>query len=375
MLYYQRYWVTVFMFYESSILSYNINGYRFIFTVPIYFENAQVTSMHILFFAPYFNQPRGNSTTIKRIVHFLQQENICTSVIPYMENDNWHRADADIYHILHATRFIQWQNKNDFILNRPYLVTMGGTDINIDLQAKMDDDMFTFLNDATFITVFTEDAKAKVNRLFPRWTEKTIVIPQGIWLPWNISIAKDELVPRILLPAGLRPVKDVLNVVPALDELIYEYPNLNFSILGANLDENVHRQVQTMAQQRPWMTYAGVVPYEVMKVWYEQAQIVINTSLSEGQSLALMEAMAMGRPVVARKNEANLHLIHHEETGWLYETMDEFKEAVHSIVNNVTLRKKVIHQAKAWIAEHGSPESETLAYINLYEHLLTSNNF
>ncbi|WP_027417097.1 glycosyltransferase [Aneurinibacillus terranovensis] len=325
--------------------------------------------MHVLFFAPYFNQPRGNSTTIKRLVHFLQQQNISTSVIPYLEDDHWHYPDADIFHILHATRFIQWAKENRIILNRPYLVTMGGTDINIDLQASMDDEMFSFLNNAAYITVFTEDAKEKVKKLFPKWMDKTFVIPQGIWLPWSISARKEEMVPRILLPAGLRPVKDVLHVLPALDELIHKYPNMNFIILGANLDEDVYKQVQRKTEQRHWMKYAGVVPYEVMKLWYEQADIVINTSISEGQSLAIMEAMAMGRPVIARKNEANIQLIRHEQTGWLYETMNGFTEAVHSIVKNVSLREKVVKQAKEWIAEHSSPAKEALAYITLYKQL------
>jgi glycosyltransferase involved in cell wall biosynthesis len=326
--------------------------------------------MHILFLAPFFNQPRGNSTTIKRLVHFLQQENIDTSVIPYLEMDNWNRSDADLYHILHASRFIKWKKENDFSLNRPYLVTMGGTDINIDLQESMDDEMFSFLDQSAFITVFTQDSKEKVKRLFPGWYDKTIVIPQGIWLPWNTGPIKQEMLPRILLPAGLRPVKDVLHVVPALDELIYDYPNMRFSILGANLDEGVYHRVSVEAAQRSWMSYAGVVPYEVMKVWYEQAQVVINTSLSEGQSLSLMEAMALGRPVIARKNEANLDLIKHECTGWLYETMDEFKEAVHSIVNNSSLREKVIQQAKNWITENASPSKESSTYINLYKQMI-----
>jgi glycosyltransferase involved in cell wall biosynthesis len=325
--------------------------------------------MHILFFAPYFNQPRGNSTTIKRLVHFLQQKNISTSVIPYLEDDNWHLSEADIFHILHATRFLQWAKENNFRINRPYLVTMGGTDINIDLQTRLDDDMFSFINDASFITVFTEDAKEKVKHLFPGWANKTIVIPQGIWMPWTISPMEDQLSPHILLPAGLRPVKDVLHVLPALDGLASYYPDMSFTILGAKLDESVYQQVQKKIERFHWMDYAGVVPYEVMKVWYEKAQIVINTSLSEGQSLALMEAMAAGRPVIARKNEANLQLIRHEQTGWLYETMDEFQDAVHTIFHHAEFRKKVIQQAKNWMSEHHSPETETLAYIHLYKQL------
>jgi glycosyltransferase involved in cell wall biosynthesis len=322
--------------------------------------------MHILFFAPYFNQPRGNSTTIKRLVHFLQQENISTSVIPYLEDDDWYRSEADLYHILHATRFVKWQKENGFNLNRPYLVTMGGTDINIDLQANLDEDVFSFLNSAAFITVFTEDAKEKVKQLFSGWAEKTIVIPQGIWLPWTISSKTVEMTPRILLPAGLRPVKDVLHTLPALDELIVDYPNMNFTILGAKLEVEVHKQIQIEAEKRQWLKYAGVVPYEVMKIWYENSQIVINSSISEGQSLALMEAMAVGTPVIARKNAANLQLIRHKETGWLYETKCDFIEAVHSIIQDVPLRNQVIHQAKEWVSQHYSPEKETFDYINLY---------
>ncbi|PLT33448.1 glycosyltransferase [Bacillus sp. V5-8f] len=322
--------------------------------------------MHILFFAPYFNQPRGNSTTIKRIVHFLHKENINTSVIPYLEKDNWYFPKADIYHILHATRFLKWSRENGFVLDRPYVVTMGGTDINIDLQKDMDNEMFAFLDNAKYITVFTEDAKEKVNHLSAKWMEKTIVIPQGVSLPWNISKGGQEMKPCILLPAGLRPVKDVLHVLPALDRLTKDYTGIDFTILGANLDESVFMEVQRAASMRKWMKYAGVVPYEVMKIWYEQAQIVINTSQSEGQSLALMEAMAMGRPVIARKNEANEALISHGKTGWLYDTMPEFAEAVETIVNERDLRDKVVHQAKEWILKYYSPEKEAREYKRLY---------
>lgn len=327
--------------------------------------------MHILFLTPYFNQPRGNSTTTKRLVHFLQSENIHTSVIPYLEADNWFLAEADIFHILHATRFLKWKKETRFILDRPYIVTMGGTDINFDLQEGMDDESFSFLNEAAYITVFTEDGRKKVCELFSGWSNKVIVIPQGIWVPWNISKLQGEMFPRILLPAGLRPVKDVLHVLNALDELILDYPNLEFTILGAKLDDTVYEKVLGETGQRKWLKYVGVVPYEVMKCWYDQAQIVINTSIAEGQSLALMEAMAVGRPVIARRNGANMQFIQHQQTGWLYETMDEFKDAVHSIMNNVSLCEKVTKEARKWIIEQNPPENEINSYVNLYNQILS----
>ncbi len=323
--------------------------------------------MHILFFTPYFNQPRGNATTSKRIIHFLQKNGIQTSVFPYAEKDPWHLPHADVIHILHATRFAAWAKENDFLASKPYIVTMGGTDINHDLQESMSDDVFHLLDRAQFITVFTQDALSKVEQLYPHWMPKTSIIPQAAWISWQVNPSVDYDFPRILLPAGLRPVKDVLHVLPAMDILVKQFPLLTYTILGANLDEQVHQQVLAESQAHPWMRYAGVVPFEVMTGWYNQANIVINTSISEGQSLAIMEAMAMGRPVIARKNPANESLIEHGVTGWLYESSEDFIEWVTFIMEKPTERARVVQQAQQRTMERFSPLKEAQSYIHLYE--------
>ncbi|WP_167577776.1 glycosyltransferase [Ammoniphilus sp. YIM 78166] len=323
--------------------------------------------MHILFFTPYFNQPRGNATTSKRIVHFLQKNAIQTSVFPYAEKDPWHLPKADVVHILHATRFAAWAKENDFHINKPYVVTMGGTDINHDLQDSMADDVFHLLDQAQFITVFTQDALEKVEQLYPHWQHKTSIIPQAAWISWEVNESVDYDFPRILLPAGLRPVKDVLHVLAAMEVLVSQFPLLTYTILGANLDEGVHQQVLAECLTRPWMRYAGVVPFEVMTGWYNQANIVINTSISEGQSLAIMEAMAMGRPVIARRNAANESLIEHGATGWLYESCEDFIERVTFIMKHPMERARVVQQARQSMSERFSPLKEAQAYIHLYE--------
>lgn len=322
--------------------------------------------MHILLFTPYFNQPRGNSTTSRRIIHFLQKEGIQTSVFPYLERDPWHLPQPDVVHILHATRFVSWAQENQYTIHRPYIVTMGGTDINLDLQSPMSDDIYSLLELASYITVFTQDAAEKVGQLSQKWLKKTVVIPQTVWISWDISTKAQYDEPKVLLPAGLRPVKDVLHVIPAMDELSMDYPKMQFTVLGANLHKQVYQQVMEASSSRPWFTYAGVVPYEVMTHWYNNSNMVLNTSLSEGQPLAVMEAMAMGKPVIARKIAANESLIIHKQTGWLYETLDEFKEAFHMIMNNPVQRKQVIQHAKEWIYDSFSPTHEAVQYIELY---------
>ncbi|MEW9672297.1 glycosyltransferase [Ammoniphilus sp. 3BR4] len=324
--------------------------------------------MHILFFTPYFNQPRGNATTSKRIIHFLQNQDIQASVFPYAEKDPWNLpAAVDIIHILHATRFAAWAKKQSFTLTKPYILTMGGTDINSDLQTELAEDVYNLIDGASSITVFTEDALCKVETLQPAWAKKTEVIPQAAWISWKVNQKVSYDSPHVLLPAGLRPVKDVLHALPALDSLALEFPSLRYTILGANLDQQVYEEVIAASKNRPWMEYAGVVPFEVMKRWYNQANIVINTSISEGQSLAVMEAMAMGRPVIARRNAANESIIEHEKTGWLYETTEEFIQAVRSIMRDTYSREKVVRQAQQSIQQLSSPIREAEAYIRLYQ--------
>src|SRR5699024_2685794 len=121
------------------------------------------------------------------------------------------------------------------------------------------------------------------------------------------------------------------------------------------------------SKTRPWLTYAGVVPFEVMTHWYQDANIVLNSSISEGQSLAVMEALALGRPVIARKNATNEEFIQHRKTGWLYQSMEDFKDAVISIMNNPIQRDQVVKAAKRWVNKHYSPIEEAQNYIDLYK--------
>ncbi|HJV44660.1 MAG TPA: glycosyltransferase [Bacillota bacterium] len=328
--------------------------------------------MRILFFTPYFSQSRGNTTTAKRIVQSLCELNVQVTVYSYLENELWtdNFAEYDLIHILHATRFAIWAQKHGVLLTKPYLITMGGTDINVDLSENLDPTVYQLLDRASYITVFTEDAKQKVRRLLPSWERKTHVISQTPWMSQSLNAQVAFNTPLLLLPAGLRPVKDVLHPLSALDQLTSDYPSLKYTIIGANLEDQVYQQIQHTGLTRPWLTYEGVIPFHEMPKWYSQYNIVVNTSISEGQSLALMEAMAIGKPVLARRNEANTSLIQHGLTGWLYETMDEFISSIHVIMTNSSLRQQVIDNAQKSMLV--SPIEEAKKYHHLYQLTIRS---
>jgi glycosyltransferase involved in cell wall biosynthesis len=50
------------------------------------------------------------------------------------------------------------------------------------------------------------------------------------------------------------------------------------------------------------------------------ASAALNSSVSEGQASALLEAMQLRVPIIARRNEGNESLVEHGRTGLLFDT-------------------------------------------------------
>ena len=57
-----------------------------------------------------------------------------------------------------------------------------------------------------------------------------------------------------------------------------------------------------------------------------EANAVLNTSKDEGMCNSLLEAMALGTPVIARVNRGNAALVRDGVTGALFESPGQFRE-------------------------------------------------
>jgi glycosyltransferase involved in cell wall biosynthesis len=327
-----------------------------------------------MFFTPYFHQNRGNSTTARRIQHGLTKENISVCVYAYEEEDftpevQKQMENADVFHILQFARFVKWSIKHNILLNKPYIVTSGGTDINHSL--KEDEKTYApLLHNAKRFTVFTDKAKESLvnDHGFPK--EFIHVIPQSVYLPENVNDEKIKLpdgFPRILLPAGLRRVKDVLYAIPALVKLRAEYPKMVFLILGANLDEAVYDGVKDTAEEYEWLHYMPEIALSRMKEVYAWADIVINTSISEGQPTSLLEAMSEHKPVVARDNTGNSSIINHKFNGLIFRNINGLYDSLKQLVLDRALSQKLIQNGYKTILENHNIEKEIKSFIKLYE--------
>lgn len=333
------------------------------------------------FLTPYYHQGRGNATTAKRIVSGLINKNIKTSVLAYDEQTRISMIkkcihESSLLHVLHFRRFAKWQEENQIQLKKPYIITSGGTDVNIDIFNPLHrKSIGNVLTNAEAVTVFSDDAKQKLLTVYPNLKGKIYIIKQSVWLPENDYVNKVKRIknsgPNILLPAGLREVKDVLFVLPALVKLKEIFPGLTFTILGTALEWRVLQEVEAAVKKYPWVHYHNEVPLEEMTGFYEQSDVVINSSISEGQSSALLEAMSLNKPVLARDNGGNRSIIKHGQTGFLFNDEDEFYQFIYQLLVNEDLRKRLSDNASNYVNITHTVEEEINSYLSLYEKIIS----
>lgn len=287
-------------------------------------------------------------------------------------------------HILHITRFAKWLDEQEchFDNNKPFILTMGGTDIHVDLQEKgWDERTMELVSQSMALVCFTKEAQKMVIEANPAWKGKVKVIPQAVIPPVikESDVARDtsqkvteqgsynEEKFQILLPAGLRPIKDVLHLLEAWVDLDKQIPFLKIKVIGETLDRDVEQEVLAACHKHSFLEYHSTVPFKEMSKVYAEADVVINTSKEEGQSTALCEAMALGIPVIARNNRGNSELIKHGQTGYIYQHPSEFSELVHSIRENSTNTKSMTKRAQDYFQHERTVEQEISEYLAIFE--------
>ena len=115
--------------------------------------------------------------------------------------------------------------------------------------------------------------------------------------------------PFILYAGAIRPHKNVVRIIEAFSALKSElqkeqqkeqqFPDLKLIIIGDDLSSHprLRRTVVRSGVQHD-VRFLGFVPIEVLRIFYDVAEIFVFPSLYEGFGLPPLEAMAHGTPVV-----------------------------------------------------------------------------
>jgi glycosyltransferase involved in cell wall biosynthesis len=147
---------------------------------------------------------------------------------------------------------------------------------------------------ADLIITISSDTAADVERILQISARKIRVIPLGVASKFfeRNSSGSPYPFPYVLFVGSAQPRKNLKRLGLAVDLVSREHPDLKLVVAGADAwgNENV---------SGPCVTFAGPVDDERLLALYRHAQCSALVSLHEGFGLPVLEAMAMGTPVVA----------------------------------------------------------------------------
>lgn len=336
----------------------------------------------ILMITPFHKSSRGNKLTSERLQTGLQERGWTIDLLS-LESDNWQQILSQalkekhysLVHGLNITHFGRVLSAFPDITHLPLLLTTTGTDVNYDIQTNTKPEITETLNAVQYIVIFDDYFKAIFNKYYPQNAAKLVTIPQGVSLekkegPGRKQLGLNETDLVFLLPSGLRPVKNLELAIDALEKLQAEFSNLKLLILGAILDNEYSNALQRRIKSLPWVVYPGEFPHEQMYSLLSLGDVVINTSHSEGQPQAALEAMSLGKPCLLTAVPGNLNIIVNGREGYYVHNQAELATAARNLIINRELRIQMGDNARRLVEEKYSLNKELDAYELLYQELL-----
>ena len=145
---------------------------------------------------------------------------------------------------------------------------------------------------------------------------------EGMRIPNGISMemfqgGRNEKGKKILFVGRLIEAKGVQDVITAMPALLEKHPEAELVIAGDG--PYIDTLIEQVGSKKVWASvrFTGLVSREVVVELLKEATVFVNPSYSEGLPTSVMEASAMGVPVVATNVGGTAELIDNWGTGIL----------------------------------------------------------
>ena len=133
-----------------------------------------------------------------------------------------------------------------------------------------------------------------------------------------------------------------------------------------------------MERQYPGVRWLGHVSPERLQEELGRARVVVVPSRwPENQPYAVLEAQAMGRPVVATRVGGIPELITHNETGFLVEPgkPEEIRETLNRLIENLALCTRIGEQARQSVRSNHDLSQHIDTLLHIYRSLIGARSF
>ena len=173
-------------------------------------------------------------------------------------------------------------------------------------------------------------------------------IPNSIQLTDYPFKKRTDIGPKLLWVRSLAPIYNPEMALEVLQKLQNDFPNAALCIVGPDKD-NKMAGLQQMAQSLGIeVTFTGKLPKPDWIQLSEQYDIFINTTHFDNMPVSVIEAMALGLPVVSTNVGGLPFLLKDRKTAWLVNDNDAtaMVTGIKEIIQNKTFGQQMITNAK-----------------------------
>ena len=191
----------------------------------------------------------------------------------------------------------------------------------------------------------------------------------------NINVKKDALKDQLGIPSGIKiigivarlaPVKDHKTLFLAFKKVRQDFADVRLLVVGGGPLGNSLKEFVTEIGEKDSIIFLG--ERQDTKELLHVMDMVCLSSVSEGLSLTLTEAMASGKPIVATDVGGNSELVINGITGLLVPPRDpdRMAEAIIELLKDDEMRKSMGGKARKRVEENFNIRNTVRQYEDLY---------
>ena len=297
-------------------------------------------------------------------------------IIEYFKPDIIHA-----YHALHSGVFLLDPRVSEACDGLPIVVSLPGTDADLETATpNRKDTILKVCRNANAITaqsnIIIDHLKANLSEL----DDRIFYVPKApSWIGNDVFDLRGFAGCRpgdvlFFLPAGIRPVKGNLECLTAFKKVRQASPRARIVFAGQILDTDYGTLFQEeLTGCTTFASWIRSIAPAAMRAAYEGADIVLNSSFSEGLSNVLLEAISAGKPLLVSDIPSTRRLVLGKQKnvpcGVLYNPHDPddlYGKAL-ELIDDESLRGSMAEAARNGALALPTPADEANALIEVYK--------
>ena len=200
---------------------------------------------------------------------------------------------------------------------------------------------------------------------------RTWVVPNAVD-PSFFDIKRcPDSTPTLLCVANILPLKNQVGLIEALDEVAAR-EQFRMVFAGAVYEDSEYgRAFRRLVSQRSWCEYAGVADRNRLKRLLASATALVLPSFEENCPMAVLEAMAVGLPVIA-SNVGGTPEIISGDNGMLFDPRDPsaIRNAVTGILSHPAHAVALGQAGKLAAERRFHPKPVAATHLRIYRELI-----